>query len=304
MKCPRCEGTGAYQQFTTYTIKGIRKDACFTGSQDCAKCIREATGEVIFDGVQKKWASADMVETDCTDEVDKLGQACDTALYSEFQAQYKDFLEDKSPKSENTSPYCKRIKIEKVRLAKIEYVVDDKPYVMYVMGSNDTVACEEVPKTIEALKLSFFEKAKLLSMTLFRKKEYAQLAHYIFKIDGDSDAESRMMNLAIKKCCSSPDEEAKFRDELKKFDPASMPFEALRKQTKALFASRKLIAFVWQCIAVDKQVTPKEEEFFNKVVAEFKNVTPEQVIKIKTLASRIAKLSDEEILDEYLTIRN
>ena len=46
---------------------------------------------MIFDGVQKKWASADMVETDCTDEVDKLGQACDTALYSEFQAQYKDF---------------------------------------------------------------------------------------------------------------------------------------------------------------------------------------------------------------------
>ena len=119
---------------------------------------------------------------------------------------------------------------------------------------------------VKTLKLSFFEKAKLLSMTLFRKKEYAQLAHYIFKIDGDSDAESRMMNLAIKKCCSSPDEEAKFRDELKKFDPASMPFEALRKQTKALFASRKLIAFVWQCIAVDKQVTPKEEEFFNKVV--------------------------------------
>ena len=46
---------------------------------------------MIFDGVQKQWASADMVETDCTDEVDKLGQACDTTLYSEFQAQYKDF---------------------------------------------------------------------------------------------------------------------------------------------------------------------------------------------------------------------
>ena len=70
---------------------GFARDACFTGSLDCTKCIREATGEVIFDGVQKKWASADMVETDCTDEVDKLGQACDTALYSEFQAQYKDF---------------------------------------------------------------------------------------------------------------------------------------------------------------------------------------------------------------------
>ena len=303
MKCPRCEGTGTYQQFTTYTIKGIRKDACFTGSLDCAKCICEATGEVIFDGVQKKWASADMVEMDCMDEVDQLGQSCDAALYSEFQAQYKDFLEKKSPKAENTSPYCKKIKIENIRLAKIEYVVDDKPYVMYVMGDNDTVACEEVPKTIEALKLSFFEKAKLLSMTLFRKKEYAQLAYYIFKIDGVSDAESRMMNLTIKKCCSSPNEEAKFREEIKRFDPASMPFEALRKQTKALFASRKLIAFVWQCIAVDKQVTPKEEEFFNKVVAEFKKVTPEQVTKIKALASRIAKLSDEEILDEYLTIR-
>lgn len=71
---------------------------------------------------------------------------------------------------------------------------------------------------------------------------------------------------------------------------------------KALFASKKLIAFVWQCIAVDKTVTPKEEEFFNKVVAEYKNVSTEQVEKIKGLSSRIAKLSDEEILDEYLTL--
>lgn len=73
---------------------------------------------------------------------------------------------------------------------------------------------------------------------------------------------------------------------------------------KALFASKKLIAFVWQCIAVDKKVSPKEEELFKKVVAEYKNVTPEQVEKIKGLAARIAKLSDEEILDEYLTVRN
>ena len=304
MKCPRCEGTGAYQQFTTYTIKGIRKDGIFTGSLDCAKCIRKATGEVLFDGIQKKWANEDVIESDCTDEVDEIGLSCDSDLYSEFQVQYKDFLDDKTPKSENVRPYCKKIKIEKVRLAKIEYVVDEKPYVMYVMGDNDIVACEEVPKNIESLKLSFFEKAKLLAMTLFRKKEYAQLAHYIFKIDGVSDAENRMLNVAVKKCCGSPDEETKFREELKKFDPASMPFEDLRKQTKALFTSKKLIAFVWQCIAVDKQVTPKEEEFFNKIVAEFKKISPEQVEKIKTLASRIAKLSDEEILDEYLTIRN
>ena len=304
LQCPRCKGMGAYQQFTTYTIKGIRKDACFTGSLECAKCIREAEGEVVFDGMQKKWASVDVVETDCTDEVDELGQNCDADLYSEFQAQYREFLDAKAPKSDAVSPYRKMIKIEDVRLAKIEYVVDDKPYVMYIMGNNDIVACEEVPKNIEALKLSIFEKAKLLAMTLFRKKEYAQLAHYIFKIDGVADAETRMLNVAIKKCCDSPEKEEAFKEELKKFDPASMPFEELRKQTKALFASRKLIAFVWQCIAVDKQVTPKEEEFFNKVVAEFKKVTPEQVAKIKALASRIAKLSDEEILDEYLTIRN
>ena len=72
---------------------------------------------------------------------------------------------------------------------------------------------------------------------------------------------------------------------------------------KALFASKKQIAFVWQC-AVDKKISPKEDELFKKVVAEYKNVTPEQVEKIKGLAARIAKLSDEEILDEYLTVRN
>lgn len=304
MKCPRCEGTGAYQKFTTYTIKGIRKDGCFTGSLECAKCIQEATGEVLFDGVQKKWANGDVVEFDCTNDVYKIGTDCDQQLYDECMTEYNGFLEEKAPKSEEVRPYCKKIKIEKVRLAKIEYEVDGKPYVLYLMGDNNTVASEEMPKTIEALKLSLFEKTKLLAMTLFRKKEYAQLANYIFKIDGVAESEQRMLNVAVKKCCSTPEEEAKFREELKKFDPVTVPFEALRKQMKALFASKKLIAFVWQCIAVDKKVSPQEEEFFKKVVAEYKNVSPEQVEKIKALASRIAKLSDEEILDEYLTLRN
>ena len=304
LTCPRCEGKGAYQQFMTYTIKGIRRDACFTGTLDCAKCIREATGEIIYEGVQKKWVKEGEVEFDHTAEVDKLGCACDRTLYLQSKALYKDFLDKETPKDGNVRPYAKSIKIEKVRLAKIEYVVDDKPYVMYVMGDNNTVACEEVPKNIEALKLSFLEKTKLLAMTLFRKKEYAQLAYYIFKLDDVAEAEQRMLDVAVRKCCKTPEEEAKFREELKKFDPATMPFEELRKQMKALFASKKLIAFVWQCIAVDKEVSPKEEEFFNKVVAEFKNVSPDQVGKIKGLASRIAKLSDEEILDEYLTLRN
>lgn len=302
VQCPRCQGTGAYQKFTTYTIKGIRKDACFTGTLDCAKCIKEATGEVVFDGVQKKWARKGEVELDRTEEVNAIGNGCGRDLYSESQQLYQSFLDENAPKSESVAPYQKKIKIEKVRLAKIEYVVDEKPYVMYVMGDNNTVACEEVPKTIEALKLSFFEKTKLLAMTLFRKKEYAQLAYYIFKLDNVATEEQRMLNVAIKKCCGSAEEEEKFKEELKKFDPEKMPFEELRKQMKALFASKKLIAFVWQCIAVDKKVTPKEEEFFNKVVAEYKKVTPEQVVKIKGLSSRIAKLSDEEILDEYLTL--
>ena len=304
VECTRCKGTGAYQQFTVFEIEGIRESECFTGSTEYAKCIREATGSVVFDGVQKKWSRDGVVELDRTEEVSRLGRACDKDLYSESEAQYKFFLDDKTPKDENIFPYRKTIKIEDVKVARIEYIVDGTPYVMIVMGDNNTVACEGIPKTIEALKLSFFEKTKLLAMTLFRKKEYAQLAHYIFKIDGVAEAEQRMLNVAIKKCCSSPKDEEKFREELKKFDPATLSFEDLRKQMKALFASKKLIAFVWQCIAVDKKVSPKEEELFKKVVAEYKNVTPEQVEKIKGLAARIAKLSDEEILDEYLTVRN
>mgnify|MGYP004444499445 CR=1 FL=1 len=68
-----------------------------------------------------------------------------------------------------------------------------------------------------------------------------------------------------------------------------MPYEVFFKQVKCLFKSKKALTFAWQCMAVDKQVSAREVELFDKMVKEFKNIESSEVedqkVRFKVLST-------------------
>ena len=296
--CHRCQGTGYYQQYIGYKAKGITKNFQFCGSRNIKGAIEEAVGTVLYNDAYKQWINEDTLKFDRTKEAMAHAIGCDEPLFREFEAAYGQFAGEHHPSTAEDRPVNKAIRIQEIPVTRVEYVVDDNPYVLYIMGINSIVAFDKMPKKIEALRAGLFSKAKMLFTKKARARAYAKLAAYIFACDGLSIEESRLMNLAIKKLQLPPEEEKAFRLSLAEFTP-SMPYEKFRKEVKTLFDSKKTLAFAWQCMSIDKQVSEAETELFNKLLAEFK-LRPEHGEKLKGFATRIATLSDKEIIDEYL----
>lgn len=296
--CHRCQGTGFYQQYIGYKAKGITKNFQFCGSRNIKGAIEEAVGTVLYNDAYKQWINEDTLKFDRTKEAMAHAIGCDEPLFREFEAAYGQFAGEHHPSTAEDRPVNKAIRIQEIPVTRVEYVVDDNPYVLYIMGINSIVAFDKMPKKIEALRAGLFSKAKMLFTKKSRARNYAKLAAYVFACDGLSIEESRLMNLAIKKLRLPEEEEKAFRESLKKFT-SSMPYEEFRKEVKSLFDSKKTLAFAWQCMSIDKHVSEAETELFNKLLAEFK-LRPEHGEPIKAFAKRIATLSDGEIIDEYL----
>lgn len=297
--CHRCQGTGYYQQFIAYNAKGITKSMMFCGTRNIKDAMEDAVGGLLYNDVYKQWVNEDTLEFDNTDQTMRIALDNDEPLFREFEQAYSAFSSEHHPNTDEDRPYNKAIRIQDIPVVRVEYIVDENPYVLYIMGINSVVAYDKIPKSIEALRAGLFGKMKMLFTKKARTKAYAKLAAYIFACDGMSIEESRLLNLAIKKLDLEPEEEKEFRESLKAFTP-QMPYEEFRKEVKTLFDSKKTLAFAWECMSIDKQVSETETELFNKLLAEFK-MRPEHGEKIKMLSNRIATLSDKEIITEYLT---
>lgn len=297
--CHRCQGTGFFQQYIAYNAKGVTKTMVFCGTRNIKDALGNAVGELLYNDVYKQWINEDTLEFDTTDQPMRIALNNDEPLFREFEEAYKAFSNERHPNTAEDRPYNKAIRIQDIPVTRIEYIVDDNPYVLYIMGINSVVAYDKIPKSIEALRAGLFGKMKMLFNKKARAKAFAKLAAYIFASDGMSIDESRLLNLAVKKLELEPGEEKEFRESLKAFTP-KMPYEEFRKEVKTLFDSKKTLAFAWECMSIDKQVSEAETELFNKLLAEFK-MRPEHGEKIKVLAKRIATLSDKDIITEYLT---
>ena len=169
---------------------------------------------------------------------------------------------------------------------------------LLLIGDNHIAAAKELPTNIQGFELTIWEKIKLLLTENIRLKAYAKLAAYIFLCDGKSPNESKLLEAMIQALQFNPNKEKKFRDQLNTFN-SSMPYKQFRKEIRFLFMSRKTITFTWECMAIDKQVSPQEEELFANIVSEYKYLSEAEVTKLKGMATRFARLKPDQIAKEY-----
>lgn len=299
--CKRCQGSGFYQTYMRYNTTLYAKGWKFSGSKEYKDIVGLATGVILHDGVIKTWSDA---KTITSDNIDTVNQKCSEALqeqsglYDEFLSEYAKQDQLMEPNDNHDKPYAKVLKAQRVNVTKIQYVINDKDYELLLIGDNHIAAAKELPTNIQGFELTIWEKIKLLLTENIRLKAYAKLAAYIFLCDGKSPNESKLLEAMIQALQFNPNKEKKFRDQLNTFN-SSMPYKQFRKEIRFLFMSRKTITFTWECMAIDKQVSPQEEELFANIVSEYKYLSEAEVTKLKGMATRFARLKPDQIAKEY-----
>jgi len=298
--CTRCQGSGFYQTFVRQNTTLYAKGWKWSGSTEYSDIVGMASGTSLHNGPVKTWSDA---RTISADNIDAVNQKCikelgeEKVLYGEFLDEYSKQTNLVKPNDDYDKPFAKTYNVQKVPVTKISYTINDQEYEMMIIGNNHIAAAKSIPTVIKGFELTKWQKIRLAMTERYRLKAYAMLAAYIFQCDGKSQEESVLLEAMIKACKLNSEKEKKFRSELNKLN-VQMPYKQLRRKIRPLFLSKKTITFAWECMAIDKKVTPQEEELFAKIVAEYK-LSESEIERYKGMAQRFARLKPDQIAKEY-----
>lgn len=296
--CTRCNGSGWYQTYKKYTAFCNEIKWEYFSSDNLAEGLRKATGKEVYSGTFKKWKSRDEIAFDNTEDIKRSIDSAfeNESIYSDFYAEYK----ATSDSVENSVPYSKIITATKIHTVEIKFHMNGKDYTVYVMGDNSVVLCGDLPSKIEIYAPSFWKRIKMIITYKRRYKAYLKLAAYIFQCDGRTMDESHVLTTFLNDMRISNSKKLALSEDLKRFNN-TMAYEELRKHIKPLFTSKKALTFAWQCMAVDKNLSPHEEELFARLGQEYKNLKSTDIDEIKRFANKYSLLKDDYLVKEYLS---
>ena len=295
--CRRCEGSGWYQTFSMYDAKCYVKKWEYVSLAELKEGLKLATKRPVYKDLYRKWKYKDVIEFDKTEDV-KLKSKQDFGndeAYRSFEKAYEQAVKESGAKD---TPYEKSMDMERIPVTKVDFNLNNKEYSVYVMGDNGVVICEELPAKVEMYKPSFFQKLKMAFTKKKRHLSYIKMAAYIFQCDSKDISESHVLDVFIAALKLKPAKQEALKEQLKKYN-SNMPYEVFRKEVSSLFSSKKTLTFAWQCMAVDKKVSPQENQLFEKLVAEYK-IDSSEVESMQRFATKYSLLKDEHLVKEYL----
>lgn len=300
--CERCQGTGFYQQYLEYTAYYCVRQLCHPGpTPDLIDGLRVATGEELYKAVCKLWRKEGVLAFDDTEK--DLKKLCDTAnKYETYAEDFKKQYEQTSEMQENIPEYMSyknTLISSKIPATRIRYEINGKDYEMVLLGDNGVVCYDDLPKSIKVFEMSKADRVKQDRFARHRHKDLAKLTAYIFNLDGISPEESSNLYLIMKHMCLNANQrDRRIRYYSYRYTP-EVSYNAMVRKMKHLLVSKKTISYVWQCIAVDREITPKEQEFFNRLVEQC-NIPESELIALKRFSSKFATLDSSEFVKEYL----
>ena len=295
--CRRCEGSGWYQTFDVYEAKSYVKKWHYISAEHLEEGMDMADKRPVYKDIYKKWKYRDTVDFDRYEDVRKKTDA-DFGTSESFNKFEKAYVQASDASKTTDTPYSKSLEIGKVPVTKVDFMLNNNNYSLYILGDNRVVMCDNLPKTIEMYKPSFFQKMKLLLTKNKRHLSYIKLAAYIFQCDGKDIKESRVFDVFFNALDIKPEKKEQLKEQLKKYN-SDMPYETFRKEIKSLFSSKKTLTFVWQCMSVDKKLSQQENDLFGKIAAEYK-LGNDEIESMKKFAAKYSMLSDDSLVKEYM----
>ena len=298
LKCPRCEGSGWYQTYTVFEAKQVVKENEWVSHEDYAKVLCKAQGRNVFSGRLKKWQKVDVVEYDHTGRLRAAVAAADGGDSRAVEA----FLSDHeaSVKRRYGIHYCVDAEAEVVSAVRIDFVLERVPLSMVIVGHNGVVLHSALPRRISQYRVGLFKRISMYFSRKSRHMEYIRLAAYIMQLDGRSPEESRLLNAFVRSLGYGNAKSKRLMSELGRFN-STMDYASLRGEIRHLLPSRRVLTFAWHCMLRDGCVSEAERSLWQQLAAEFE-LADSDAESLKRNAGRLAQLSDEQIVAEYMRV--
>lgn len=300
--CSRCKGTGFYQQYLKYTASITERQYCHPGfTPELLEGLRMVDGDVAYLSTAAAWKRAKQLDFDRTDE--KLNDLCKASPAhskhtSEFCSELK-AIKGMNDEIEGFSKYKNDLLSQNVHCTKVTFSINNKRYNVVLMGKNNVVAFNGIPESIDLFNISDIDKAVLKRTRYGRHKELAILTTYIYNLNSFDQVESRSLNLIFKHMCLNDIQRDRKLRYLRERYTSDIPSELIFKKVKNLLKSKKIVCYVWQCIAIDKEITKNELKFFNDLVR-WCGLSGSEVKSLKHFANKFSTLDKSSYVGEYL----
>lgn len=196
-------------------------------------------------------------------------------------------------------PYMNTVRATKVPGTRVKFIVNDTEYEMVFLGNGGVVCHKELPTSLKVFEQSEEERKEMNENAYKRHSAMATLTAYIMNLDSSDKPDTRLINLILKHMGLSAIDRSLKIHSLKLRYPAKQPHDFILDRVSCLLTSKKTICYAWLCMALNKQITPAEEEFFNALVARY-NISNSELQSLKKFAGKFMTLDDEQIIKEFL----
>lgn len=300
--CSRCLGTGYYQTYLKYYAHYCVRQFVTPGpTPEFIEGLRLANGTELCKYIAKYWRKPNYLQFDntqrCFDKV--IAASGEYANYAkDFQKEY-DAIPEMNDEIEGYKPYMNLLRANKIPCTRIKYILNNKEYEMVFMGTNGILCYDDVPSSVKLFETSTVEQNHLKQTAYSRHLALAALTTYIFNLDGMDISESSHLNLLLKHMCLNALERDRKVKYLRQRYTADISADVMLDNVKCLLTNKKTICYVWQCIAIDKQISQAEQLFFDKLVARY-NISETDISSLKRFSSKFATLDSEQFVKEYL----
>jgi hypothetical protein len=265
--------------------------------------------QVLYSGTTCEWVNgerlqfnnAQQVQADCPKKMNSDEQSQFTQQMATLNELKQSTL---APNSSADRPWQTNLEVKRIPVTTVRFTVEGKPYSIRLIGQGSSMEASvttPLPKEIKALQMSSeHERHMRNSSPKKRARAYIVLGRYISEtIYRDSYWESKndLLKHLTSFCCSGQSD----RDRLNGYVYTrlhAIPIK-LMEDIRPLLHSKKTLAFIWQCIAVDHQPKPEAMTLLREV-ANAMHLTEQDINATKSMAIGFSRLSGEEAVKEYV----
>ncbi|GHT15415.1 hypothetical protein AGMMS4956_15300 [Bacteroidia bacterium] len=288
--CTRCEGTGRYQKYKAYSDQYIPYTDVLnlTDKDYLIPVIAKAKGDTIFNDMLMEWKNQ---HTLCLDK-----RSIITDIHNKYIADVVSLLEKYTPPQDKRVARVK-LQIELIPITIIDYTFESHPYQLSIVGDNNYIYFDKVPSKHHSYKQNIFQRAGNIFNSEKRKIGFAYIASFIFHSDDGQigKEELQLLNIIVGAIKMSKEKQDALMNQLIK--PLSI--DKIKPYISCLRSDKRVIIFAWHCVIADGQIEKSEEQAFEQLVQYFK-VQEKMLNELKNKATKFAKLTKEEMLNEYL----
>lgn len=285
--CTRCGGTSSYQNISYLwsAIHTITNSNMSSNLKEFIDVVGSTENRVVFDDDLVEWEAANAILFDKRNDAIKLNKH-----FSEFA----NSLDADAGLSEGQRLGRVHAKFSNVPITTVDYIFEDKAYTLSIIGENNIVCYEEVPRK-HLHRAGIFTRFINLFTQQKRQLAFLYIAAYMLNSDGFMDKrELMLMDMLLKHVMPSQVDRQKFIDEFCR----ALSFSEIAPFIGCVKNDPRAVVFAWQCVLQDKKVESSELEAF-RVLADSCGIDASTMEKLKQKAEKFGNLNDSQLISEY-----